>query len=67
MYPGEHWAFGYISGGDFFTDAGNFQNLRGFPKRKENFILAELRAFRMKPLLLADMIMVKIEGRQIPS
>lgn len=51
----------------FFTDAGNFQNLRGFPKRKENFILAELRAFRMRPLLLADMIMVKIEGRQIPS
>ena len=50
-----------------FIDAENFQNLRGFPKKKENFILAELRAFRMRPLLLADTIMVKVEGRQIPS
>ena len=56
-----------ISRVEAFIDAGNFQNLRGFPKKKENFILAELRAFRMRPLLLADTIMVKVEGRQIPS
>ena len=40
----------------------SFQNLKGFPKRKENFILAELRAFRMRPLLLADKMMVNVEG-----
>lgn len=37
MYPGEHWAFGYISGGDFFYRCRKLPESEGIPKEEREF------------------------------
>ena len=48
-------------------DAGNFLDSEGIPKEGREFYSSRTEGIRMGDLLLADWMMVNVEGKQIPS